>query len=87
MVALGAVSAADLPPTGGDSSRKAINLEALSRLKGLDLEANPPVKEVVLKLLKQVEGTPDFVQIVRDFNIKGQTQPLLAIAQKDSAGP
>lgn len=70
-----------------DPGRRAVNLEALSRLKGLDLDANPSVKAVVLKLLKQIQGTPDFVEVVREFNIKGQTQPLLAMAAKDPAGP
>jgi len=70
-----------------DNTRKAINIEALSRLKGMDLEANPAVKNVVLKILEQVRGTPQFVEIVRDFNIKGQTPELLEIATKDPAGP
>src|SRR5262249_48131218 len=70
-----------------DATRKSVNLEALSRLKGIDLEANPAVKAVVLKLLGQVQGTPEFLEIVRDFNIKGQTQPLLSMVGKDPAGP
>ena len=74
-------------PDSADAGRRAVNLEALSRLKGLDLEANPAVKAVVLKLLDQVRGTPEFVEIVRDFKIPGQTEPLLAIAAKDPAGP
>jgi putative heme-binding domain-containing protein len=70
-----------------DSSRKAINLEALSRLKGIDLEANPRVKAVVIKLLEQVRGTPQFVEIVRDFNIQGRETSLLEIAAQDPSGP
>lgn len=68
---------------GGDPSpspAKAINLEALSRLKEVDLEANPSVKAVVLKLLGQVRGTAQFVEIVRDFKIPGQEAGLLEIA-------
>ncbi|HZR19141.1 MAG TPA: hypothetical protein VFE51_17775, partial [Verrucomicrobiae bacterium] len=74
-------------PESPEAGRRAINLEALSRLKGIDLEANPAVKAVVLKLLDQVRGTPQFVEIVRDFKIQGQAEPLLAIAAKDPAGP
>ena len=70
----------------GEATSRAINLEALSRLKGIDLEANPAVKTVVLKLLGQVRGTPQFVEIVRDFNIRGQTEPLLEAAAKDPSG-
>ncbi len=79
--------ATDTGATSTQADRKAVNLEALSRLKGLDLEANPGVKAVVLKLLDQVQGTPEFVEIVRDFHIQGQTQGLLAMALKDPAGP
>jgi putative heme-binding domain-containing protein len=70
-----------------DAARKAINLEALSRLKGLDLEANPALKTVVFKLLDQSRGTPQFVDIVRDFNLKGQEAGLLEIAANDPSGP
>jgi putative heme-binding domain-containing protein len=80
-------TAADTSSDSAESGRTAINLEALSRLKGMDLEANPAFKAVVIKILDQVRGTPRFVEIVRDFNIKGQDAPLLKIAAKDPAGP
>ena len=83
----GQVFSADPASNAPDPGRKAVNLEALSRLKGLDLDANPSVKAVVLKLLEQVQGTPEFVEIVRDFHIRGQTPQLLAVAAKDPAGP
>lgn len=70
-----------------DATRSAINLEALSRLKGIDLEANPAVKAVVLKVLAEARGTPQFVELVHDFNIKGQDPMLLEIAAKDPSGP
>jgi len=79
--------AADAGPEKAQDSRTSISLEALSRLKGIDLESNPAVKAVVLKILDQVRGTPQFVEIVRDFNIRGQTDGLIQAAQKDSAGP
>src|SRR5579862_521428 len=81
------LGAADVPADSNDATRKAINLEALSRLKGIDLDANPAVKNVVLKVLDQVRGSPQFVDIVRDFNIKGQSSALVEIAAKDPAGP
>ena len=65
---------------GDDSNRTAIALEALSRVQGIDLDANPGVKTAVLKLLDQVRGTPQFVEIVRDLKIKDQDAALLAIA-------
>jgi len=63
-----------------DSNRTAIALEALSRLKGMDLEANPGVKQAVLKVLDQTRGTPQFVEIVRDFNLQDQDEALLEVA-------
>ena len=68
-----------------DSSRAAIALEALDRLKGIDLEVNPGVKTAVLKLLGQARGTPQFVAIVRDFKIKDQDAALLEIAIQNPA--
>jgi putative heme-binding domain-containing protein len=62
-----------------------VALEALSRLKGIDLESNPAVKNAVLKILEQVKGTPQFVEIVRDFQIKGQEPALLEFACKQPA--
>jgi putative heme-binding domain-containing protein len=79
-------TAAEIPQQPEDASRQ-INIEALSRLKGIDLESNPAVKTVVFKILDQVRGTPQFVEIVNDFNIKGQASALLEIAAKDPSGP
>jgi putative heme-binding domain-containing protein len=66
-----------------DAANDSINLEALSRLKDIDLEANPAIKTVVLKVLEQMRGRPQFVEIVRDFKITGQGAALLQIASKD----
>jgi len=69
--------------------RTAIAIEALSRLKGIDLETNPAVKTAVLKIIDQVRGTPQFVELVRDFNIKDQSPALLEFAiqhPNDSVG-
>lgn len=55
-------------------------IEALSRLKGMDLEANPALKNAVLKVLNTTRGTGQFVEIVRDFNLKGESTDLLKFA-------
>lgn len=57
-----------------------VAVEALSRLKGMDLESNPSLKAAVLKVLETTRGTAQFVEIVRDFKIKGQAAELLAFA-------
>jgi len=82
-------AAAEEGDKSSDPDRTAIALEALSRLKGIDLEAHPEVKTAVLNVLDQVRGTPQFVELVRDFKIKGQERSLLDIAVKnpnDSVG-
>lgn len=57
-----------------------VALEALSRLKGLDLDAHPAVRQAVLRLLEQVRGRPEFVQLVRDFNLPNQEAALVHMA-------
>jgi putative heme-binding domain-containing protein len=57
-----------------------VAIEALSRLKGMDLDANPALKTAVLKVLESTRGSPQFVEIVRDFKIKGQSAELLSFA-------
>lgn len=61
-------------------NRNALAIEALGRLKGMDLEANPALKAKVLKVLESTRGTPDFVRIVQDFNLAGQNAGLLELA-------
>src|SRR5688572_22745786 len=58
-------------------------IEALSRLKGMDLEANPALKNAVLKILEKTRGTAQFVEIVRDFKLKGHSKELFAFAEKN----
>jgi len=67
-----------------NSKDTSIAVEALSRLQNIDLDANPGVKAAVTKVLDQVRGTPQFVQIVRQFKIKGQAPELLEVAIKNS---
>jgi putative heme-binding domain-containing protein len=57
-----------------------IALEALSRLKGIDLETSPAVKAAVMRVIESTAGTPQFVELVREFRIKDQNPALLALA-------
>jgi putative heme-binding domain-containing protein len=63
-----------------EPDKAAIAVEALSRLKGLDLEANPSVKAAVMRVIHSTRGTPQFVELVRDFKIKDQDAALLDFA-------
>lgn len=67
-------------PHGLDAQQNSVAIETLSRLKGIDLEVNPSLKTAVLKVLDTTKGTPQFVEIVRDFKLKGQADELLKFA-------
>lgn len=60
----------------------ALQIEALNRLKGTDLESNETLKAAVLRILEKTRGTPQFVEIIRDFNLKGHGTALLEYAVK-----
>lgn len=67
----------------GQPDRITIAIEALKRLKDVDPETNPGVKAALVKVLAATKGTPQFVEIVRDFNLKGQEPALLEFVLKD----
>lgn len=72
--------------TGGISS---VQIEALKRLQGVDLEANPTLKTAVLKVVQSTRGTPQFVELVEQFKLTEQNEGLLEVALKfpeDEAG-
>jgi len=71
------------PPLDPDKTTVAI--EALGRLKGMDLNANPALKNAVLKVLAATRGTPSFVKLVQDFQLKDQNPGLLEVAVKNPA--
>ena len=75
-----------LPSSAAVEERTKVALEALSRLKGANLETNPGLKQAVLRVLEQVRGEPEFVTVVHDFNLSGQEQGLadLVVAQPKS---
>lgn len=61
------------------NERTRLALEALSRLKGSDLESNPALKQAVLNVLDQVRGEPEWVEVVRDFRLPNQEAELVRI--------
>jgi putative heme-binding domain-containing protein len=74
------LSAAEIGP--GVSS---VQLEALKRLQGVDLETNPTLKAAVLRILEATRGTPQFVELVEQFKLTGQSEGLLEVALKHPA--
>jgi putative heme-binding domain-containing protein len=71
---------AQTPSGNADTSRSSVAVEALSRLENTNLEANPKLKEAVYRVLQQVRGTPDFVRLVKKFNLSDQETGLLEVA-------
>jgi len=69
--------------------RTSLAVEAVTRLQNVDLDQNAKLKETVFKLLERSRGTPDFLRLVKHFELKRQQGGLLdlAIAQPaDEAG-
>ncbi|MBA4150770.1 MAG: c-type cytochrome [Verrucomicrobia bacterium] len=79
------LSAADNTKSLSDTQRLQIALEALNRIES-DPATNAILQKAISNVLSQVRGTPEFVRIVKKFNLKGQTTGLLEVAQKDPAG-
>jgi putative heme-binding domain-containing protein len=69
-------------PSAAAPDRTAIAVEALMRLQGVDFEAHPTLKTTLLRVLASTRGTPQFVEIVKQFNVKDQEEGLLEMVLK-----
>jgi putative heme-binding domain-containing protein len=63
-----------------EQQRLNIALEALSRLQASDLEKNPQFKAAAYRILAKTRGTPDFVRVVKQLELKDQNEGLLQVA-------
>lgn len=57
-----------------------IAVETLSRLRNVDLEKNPKLKTAVLNVLEATRGTPDYVNLIKKFQIEDQDRGLIEYA-------
>ncbi len=57
-----------------------IAFETLTRLKGIDLATHPQIKTALSGMLSSLRGAPRFVDLVRDFGLRGQEAGLLEVA-------
>ncbi len=64
-----------------DAKQAYIVTEAIERLKGGDLNANPAQKAAVERALEQTQGSVQFVTLVDKFNITERFPQLLALAR------
>ena len=86
LVAVLAALITPLAAADADADRIALAVEALTRLEGVDLNANAAMKERVLKVLDKTRGTPNFVRLVQHFKLKDQNAGLLEVALAEPAG-
>lgn len=65
-----------------------VKLEALRRLEGLNLDANPSLKQTVTEILKESKGSPAFVELAIKFKLETFRNDLLpsALAIEDRTG-
>ncbi|MEW6305504.1 MAG: c-type cytochrome [Verrucomicrobiota bacterium] len=68
-----------------DADRTAVMVEALSRLSPEQVAANPQLKAAVAKVLDATRGTPQFLKIVEQLQLKDQNAGLLEVAQRNAA--
>ena len=89
MLSLATMLVLSLQGNGAIDDRVRLSLEALQRLKGADLQANPALGQAVKRVLEQVRGEPEFVQVVNDFALQGQEEGLrevvLAVPRSEAA--
>ena len=57
------------------------SIEALKRLKHMDIGANAALNSALLKTLDKVKGRPEFVQLVIAFGLTDQDETLLAFVK------
>ncbi len=69
-----------------DAEKTALAVEALGRLQGTDVEANPKLKAAVMRVLDRTRGTANFVKLVQQFKLAGQEAGLLDVAIAQPAG-
>lgn len=60
-------------------------IQVLSRLSSYDLDAKPKVKAVVLRHLKRIKGTSEFLEIVEKFKVKEVSADLVLMAAEKPA--
>lgn len=74
--------------TFGDDAQAAKDatiVETLLRLKTVDVNSNPKLKDAVLRHLELHQGTPKYVDLVEALNVLGVEEELLQLALADPA--
>ncbi len=83
LAAAGGLHAADSASLE-QTDRTTVMIEALSRLGPEKVKANPQLKAALDKVLEATRGTPQFVELVKQFEIEDQIPGLMATAIQNS---
>ncbi|HMJ89654.1 MAG TPA: hypothetical protein VK530_07540 [Candidatus Acidoferrum sp.] len=70
-----------------DADQEKINtaVETLTRLENVNLDEKPAIKAAVERVLNRTRGTPNYVKLVRHFNLKDRNAGLLEVALNNPA--
>ncbi|MEN9676313.1 MAG: hypothetical protein RIS76_2209 [Verrucomicrobiota bacterium] len=69
------------------SDRTRLALETLYRLKGPDPELNPALQQTAARIADQLQGEPEWVELVSAFHLKGRESGLIAFAASHPDSP
>lgn len=69
------------------SDRTRLALETLYRLRGSNPETNPALQQTAAKIADQLQGEPEWVELVSAFHLKGRESGLLAFAASHPDAP
>ncbi|HTI69665.1 MAG TPA: c-type cytochrome, partial [Candidatus Limnocylindria bacterium] len=64
-----------------------LRIEALHRLQGTDAAASPAVQQALSKVLDQIRGEPEFVELIRDFDVVSRLGEIEQLALEKYATP
>ena len=67
--------------TGDPKNASFVSAEAITRLKGFDVNSQPEYKAALNKILDGSQGSVQFVKLVDKFNVQDRYPALLAMAQ------
>jgi putative heme-binding domain-containing protein len=73
------------PAAVADEAKDATIVETLLRLKTIDVNEKPKLKEAVLRHLELHKGTPKYVDLVEKLKLRGVEQELVQLALEDAA--
>ncbi len=62
------------------AARDATLVQTVLRLKGIDVNSTPKLRDAVLRHLGTLQGKPEYVELVRKLNVRGVEAELLQLA-------